>query len=358
MQRKIPSIMMRGGTSRGLYFEAKDLPADAASRDAILLAAMGSPDQRQIDGMGGATTLTSKVAIISPSQEDNVDVDYFFCQVSVDKPTVDTAPTCGNILAGVGPFAIERGLVPARDGETRVRIRAVNTRDLIEAVIQTPGGRVEYEGDASIDGVPGSAAPIVLNFVDCIKGTGLFPTGNVIDTINGIETTLAEAAMPVMMMRAEDMGKTGYETARELDADRNLFSRMEPIRRKAGQAMGYGDVTDKVIPKPVLLAAARNGGTISSRYFTPHVTHEAHAVTGAVCLACAALTPGTLPNRIAHPTPEPTTMIRIEHPTGAIDVAVTLDLSTPVPTIQAAGILRTARLLFSGDLFVPERRLH
>jgi len=359
MQRGIPAVMMRGGTSRGLYFEAKDMPDDPALRDAILLAAMGSPDPRQIDGVGGATFLTSKIAIVSPSKEKGVDVDYFFCQVTPDRDDVDTAPTCGNILAGVGPFAVERGLVPARDGETRVRIRAINTGDLIEAVFRTPGGRVEYEGDAAIDGVPGTAAPILLNFMDCLgsKTGKLFPTGNVVDVIDGVEVSLADAAMPVMMMRAEAMGKTGYESAKELDADKALFARLEPIRRKAGEMMGFGDVTDKVIPKPVLLAPPRHGGTISSRYFTPHSTHEAHAVTGAVCVACATLTPGSIGHQMVEPRPEPLKTFTIEHPAGTIDVAVTMDVSGKEPAIKAAGILRTARLLFVGTVMVPEGKL-
>ncbi|MDX1485285.1 MAG: 4-oxalomesaconate tautomerase [Alphaproteobacteria bacterium] len=355
MQTAIPAIMMRGGTSRGLYFEGRDVPAEAAARDRMLLAAMGSPDQRQIDGMGGATTLTSKVAIVSPSAEDGVDVDYFFCQVSVTEALVDTGPTCGNILAGVGPFAIERGLVPAEDGETRVRIRLVNTGDLVEAVVQTPGGAVEYAGEATIDGVPGCAAPVILNFMDCLgsKTGALFPTGNLVDVIDGIEVTLADAAMPVMMMRAEAMGKTGYESAAELDADKDFFARLEPIRRKAGELMGLGDVSDMVIPKPVLLAPARFGGTINSRYFTPHATHEAHAVTGGVCVACATVTPGTLAHAFADITHEERMRISIEHPTGAIDVALSLDLSQSPPEVKSAGTLRTARLLFQGQVFVP-----
>jgi 2-methylaconitate cis-trans-isomerase PrpF len=355
MQTGISAIMMRGGTSRGLYFEAKDMPADPDARDRFLLAAMGSPDPRQIDGVGGATFLTSKVAIVSPSAEDGIDVDYFFCQVVVDKPLVDTAPTCGNILAGVGPFAIERGIVPANPGETRVRIRLVNTGDLVEAVIQTPGGVVEYEGDAVIDGVPRSAAPVVLNFMDCLgnKTGALFPTGNRIDTIDGIEVTIADAAMPCMMMRAEAMGKTGYESAAELDADKELFARMEPLRLKAGEMMGLGDVSDMVIPKPVLLATPRAGATISSRYFTPHSCHQAHAVTGAVCVACAVASDGTLAAQIAKVSPEEKMTIGIEHPAGKIDVALALDLAGGEAEIASAGILRTTRLLFSGTVMAP-----
>ena len=359
MQTAIPALFMRGGTSRGLYFEARDVPQDAGARDRMLLAAMGSPDRRQIDGVGGATTLTSKVAIIGPSSEPGIDVDYFFAQVSVTEDMVDTGPTCGNILAGVGPFAIERGLVAAAEGETSVRIRLVNTGDLVEAVIQTPGGVVEYAGSAEIDGVPGSAAPVILNFMDCLgsKTGALFPTGNLVDRIDGIEVTLADAAMPVMMMRADAMGKTGYETAAELDADKDFFARLEPIRLKAGEMMGLGDVSAMVIPKPVLLAPARHGGTINSRYFTPHATHEAHAVTGGVCLACAAVTPGTLAHEYADIEIAEKMQIAIEHPTGVIDVALTLDLSQTPPEVKSAGILRTARLLFQGAVLVPEGTL-
>jgi 2-methylaconitate cis-trans-isomerase PrpF len=355
MQTAIPAIMMRGGTSRGLYFAAHDVPADPAARDRMLLAAMGSPDPRQIDGLGGATTLTSKVAIIGPSAEDGIDVDYFFCQVSVTEALVDTGPTCGNILAGVGPYAIETGLVPADDGETRVRTRLVNTGDLVEAVIKTPGGRVEYAGDAAIDGVPGTAAPVILNFMDCLgsKTGSLFPTGNLVDEIDGIEVTCADAAMPVIMMRAEAMGKTGYETAAELDADKDFFARLEPVRRKAGEMMGFGDVSGMVIPKPVLLAKPRAGGTLSSRYFTPHATHEAHAVTGGICVACAAVTPGTLAYQYAGLAPEEKMRITIEHPTGVIDVALELDLAKSPAEVVRAGILRTARLLFRGSVMVP-----
>ncbi len=356
MQTAIPAFFMRGGTSRGLYFEARDMPDDAPARDRVLLAAMGSPDVRQIDGVGGATTLTSKVAIVGPSDESGIDVDYFFAQVSVAENIVDTGPTCGNILAGIGPFAVEKGLVEASDGETRVRIRLVNTGDLVEAVFQTPGGNVEYAGSATIDGVPGSAAPVILNFMDCLgsKTGALFPTGNVVDHIDGIEVTIADAAMPVMMMRAEAMGKTGYETAAELDADKDFFARLEPIRLQAGEMMGLGDVSGMVIPKPVLLAPARHGGTISSRYFTPHATHEAHAVTGGVCLACAAVTPGTLAYEVGDLEIAENMQIGIEHPTGIIDVALTLDLSKDPPEVKSAGILRTARLLFQGVVMVPE----
>ena len=233
----IPTIFMRGGTSRGPYFKASDLPQDVATRDRVLLAAMGSPDVRQIDGLGGADTLTSKVAIVSKSARPGVDVDYLFAQVDIGKPLVDTAPSCGNMLAGVAPFAIETGLIPAADGETRVMIYNVNTEARIEAIVQTPGKSVQYTGDARIDGVPGTAAPIVLNFMDVVGSVSgkMLPTGNVRDVIDGIEVTCIDVAMPMIMMRARDFGLTGYEGRAEINPNKALFAKIEPIRRKAGR---------------------------------------------------------------------------------------------------------------------------
>ena len=241
MQTAIPAIFMRGGTSRGLYFNKADLPEDRSLWDGILLAAFGSPDPRQVDGVGGTTSVTSKTCIISPSEREDCDVDYFFAQVSVDDASVDYGPTCGNMLAGVGPYAIETGLVPVEDGETRVRIHQVNTGGKVEAVIQTPGGHVEFEGDAAIDGVPGTGAPILLNFMDAIGSytDQLFPTGKPMEQIDGIDVTLVDAAMPVMIMRAEDIGKTGYETAAELAADDAFFARVSS-RCAAKRAGAWG----------------------------------------------------------------------------------------------------------------------
>src|ERR1044072_9421490 len=255
----IPTIFMRGGTSRGPFFKADDLPKDAAARDRVLLAAMGSPDVRQIDGLGGADTLTSKVAIVSKSTRPGVDLDYLFAQVDIAKPIVDTAPSCGNMLAGVAPFGIETGLIPANDGETRVMIYNVNTEARIEAVVKTPGKSVQYAGDARIDGGPGTAAPIVLNFMDVVGSISgqLLPTGKVRDVIDGIEVTCIDVAMPMILMRATDFGRTGYEWRVEFAANKECSARTEPIRRKAGAMMGFGDVTDKVIPKVGLLAPPR-----------------------------------------------------------------------------------------------------
>lgn len=353
----IACTLMRGGTSRGPYFLRSDLPGDETLRDGVLLAAMGSPDHRQIDGIGGATTLTSKVAMVSPSDQPGVDVDYLFAQVSVDKALVDTAPSCGNMLAGVGPFAIEQGLVRAQDGETTVQIYNVNTRSLIEAVIQTPGGEVSYEGDAAIDGVPGTAAPIRLRFrsIAGSKTKGLLPTGKPIDVIDGVEVTCMDVAMPMVLMRASDMDKTGYETKAELDADKDLFKRMEAIRRKAGALMGLGDVADKVIPKIGLLARPRSGGAITSRYFVPHDCHAAHAVTGGICVATCAVMRGTVADGLSAAEEKSPQIIVIEHPMGQIEVELAVTGFDAGLDVEYGGTMRTARKLFSGQVFVPAR---
>lgn len=354
----IPCTFMRGGTSRGPYFKASDLPSDVKARDAVLLAAMGSPDVRQIDGLGGADTLTSKVAIVSKSTRPGVDVDYLFAQVSIDKPIVDTSPSCGNMLAGVAPFAIETGLVKAAPGETRVMIYNVNTESRIEAVVQTPGGIVEYEGSARIDGVPGTAAPIVLNFMDVVGSvTGaLLPSGKARESIEGIDVTLIDVAMPMMLMRARDLGITGYEDRKTFDANKALFQRIEPIRREAGRRMGLGDVSDKVVPKVGLLSPARDGGTITSRYLTPHALHMAHAVTGAVCIASACAVDGSIAAEIAVSDASNPRTIWIEHPSGKVDVR--LEVKGKGASMDVvAGTLRTARPIMRGEVLVPARAL-
>ena len=354
----IPCLFMRGGTSRGPYFRAEDLPADVETRDRVLLAAMGSPDLRQIDGLGGADTLTSKVAIVSKSTRPGVDVDYLFAQVDIARPIVDTTPPCGNMLAGVAPFAIETGLFPARDGETRVVIYNINTKSRIEAVVQTPGGEVQYGGDARIDGVPGTAAPIILNFMDVVGAASgqMLPTDNVRDVIDGIEVTCLDVAMPMIMLRATDVGLTGYEGRAEIDQNRDLLARIEAIRLEAGRRMGFGDVSDKVIPKVGLLAPARHGGTISSRYLTPHALHAAHAVTGAVGIATGCALEGSIAHELARPDNANPRIILIEHPSGQIEVRLETKGSGPVMQV-VAGTLRTARLIMRGEVFVPKRVL-
>ncbi|MGE0745546.1 MAG: 4-oxalomesaconate tautomerase [Rhodospirillales bacterium] len=351
MQTRIPAVMMRGGTSKGLYFLADDLPADVATRDAVLLAAMGSPDARQIDGVGGADPLTSKVAIVSRSTRPGIDVDYLFAQVVVDQAVVDTKPNCGNMLAGVGPFAIEQGLVAARDGETTVRIFMVNSDSVAEAVIQTPGGEVEYEGAARIDGAPGTSAPIPIGFLDT-EGSAcgsLLPTGNVVDVIDGVPCTLIDNGMPVVVFEAAAVGRTGYESRDALNADAELKARIEAIRLKAGPMMNLGDVARQVVPKMTLVAPPRAGGSVCTRTFIPHVCHAAIGVLGAVTAATACVLPGAPAARVAVLPEGRRKVVSVEHPTGEFSVELEMDGTK----VARAALLRTARRLFEGNILVP-----
>lgn len=358
IQKTIRCTFMRGGTSRGPYFLASDLPATREEIGRVLLAVVGSPDARQIDGLGGATTLTSKVAIVSPAAKaEKQDVDYLFAQLSPTSDTVDWGPTCGNMLAGVGPFAIEMGLVTPQEGETKVLIRAVNTGALVEAVVQTPGRRVTYQGDTAIAGVPGTAAPVLLNFADAVGGASgaLLPTGNAIDRIEGVDVTCMDICMPVVIARAADLGKTGRETAKELDADKDFMARIEVIRRAASLAMGMGDATGRVIPKFAIVAPpATAEGAILARYFTPLATHEAMAVTGGICIASAAMYPGTVAAEMARVTAADRQAVVIEHPTGSMEAVITRsrDAAGGV-TIETGGTLRTARRIMTGEVHVP-----
>jgi len=356
MQRKIPCVLMRGGTSRGPYFLASDLPGDEGRRDEVLLKVMGSPHPLQIDGLGGANTLTSKVAIVSRSKRPGADVDYLFAQVSVTDAFVDTKPNCGNMLAGVGPFAIEAGLVAPHNGETLVRIYNVNTETLIEAVVQTPGGSVEYAGDTRIDGVAEAAAPIKLTFLDAYGSvTGkLLPTGEVVDRIQGVDVSCVDMAMPVIIMAAEAFGKTGAETAATLDADRDMMKKIEAIRLEAGRRMGLGDVSKLVVPKPVLASRPSAGEGVRSRYFTPHACHQAHAVTGALAVGTACALTGSVASRYVKPASFRGGVLRIEHPTGAIEVDLEVEEVAGVRNVKRAALVRTARRIFEGSVLVPE----
>jgi len=355
--RKIPCVIMRGGTSRGPYFRASDLPQDIAERDRILLSVMGSPHPMQLDGIGGSYTVTSKVAIVGPSDRGDADVDYLFAQVSVDEAIVDTKPNCGNMLSGVGPFAIEEGMVPAQDPETRVRVHNVNTGALVEETVQTPGGKVTYEGDQAIDGVNGTAAPIRMAFTNtegAVTGA-LFASGERCEEIEGIPVTLIDNAMPMMLLRAEAVGLRGDETADEIDGMAEMHAKVERLRLEAGRRMGLGDVSDLVTPKVGLLSAPHQGGTIASRYLTPHQCHRSHAATGAICLATACCTEGTVAaDIIGGPIRESGTVV-IEHPSGQIPVAVELapdgDGGMRVARVE---ILRTARRIFEGYVWVPD----
>ena len=357
MQTKIPCVIMRGGTSRGPFFKLTDLPADVPTRDAVLLSVMGSPHEIQVDGIGGSHSVTSKVAMISKSKRSDADVDYLFAQVQINEAFVDTKPNCGNMLVAVGPFAIEAGLVPAKNGETPVRIFNVNTQSLVEAIVQTPGGQVTYEGDASIDGVPGTAAPVGINFQSAIGSVTkkMLPTGQPLDVIDGVEVSCVDIAMPLVMMRAGDFGKTGYEKPTELDADQATHARMEAIRRKAGALMGMGDVSKNVVPKMALLAKPRNGGTISSRYFVPETCHKSHPVTGTVCIASSCAIPGTLAAQIAPLGSAPQGMVRIEHPSGMILIDLDADFTGGRQVLRRAALIRTARRIFEGSVLVPSK---
>jgi len=349
-QRRIPCLMIRGGTSKGAYFLADDLPAEAEARDRVLLAAMGSPDARQIDGIGGGDSLTSKVAIIKRSARPGVDVDYLFAQVVVDEPRVDYGQNCGNILAGVGPFALERGLVQASGDVTAVRIFMENTGQTATAQVQTPGGEVVYAGDTRIDGVPGSAAAVVIEFDD-IAGSScgsLFPTGNVADTFDGVAVTCIDNGMPVVLIRASDLGRTGYESRADLDADGELKARLESIRLQAGPAMNLGDVSARTVPKMCLVAAPQQGGAISSRSFIPHKCHASIGVFGAVSVATACLYPGSVASDLSDVPAGDHKRLAVEHPTGEFTVAVHTDNGKVV----SCGLVRTARLLFDGKVCI------
>src|SRR5688500_11376841 len=325
MTRTLPCVLMRAGTSRGPFFLRSWLPEDEAARDELLIGAIGASDLLQVDGVGGGSTLTSKVAIVSKSTQAGCDVDYLFAQVGVGQKSVDTRPNCGNMLCGVAPFAIEQGLVAARDGETTVRVFNVNTRSRIDVTVQTPGGRVTYDGETGIDGVAGTAAPIRLNFLDAwgaVTGS-VFPTGRRVDTVDGLEVTCIEAAMPLVIMRARDLGLSGREAPAELDADLALMQRIEEIRRAAGEAMGLGDVSTSVVPKPVVASDGDDAGSITSRYFTPRRCHASHAVTGAIGVATAFSLPGTVVSGRSNRAGVRT--VSVLHPQGRIDIDVAVE---------------------------------
>jgi len=354
MSRSLPCVLMRAGTSRGPFFLREWLPADEVARDEALIGAIGASDLLQLDGVGGGSTLTSKVAIVSRSAEPNCDVDYLFAQVGVGQRSVDTRPNCGNMLSGVGPFAIEQGLVAACEGTTTVRVFNVNTRSRIDVTVQTPGGRVRYDGQARIDGVGGTAAPIQLNFLDAwgaVTGS-LFPTGRRIDGIDGIDVTCIDAAMPLMIVRAADLGVAGRESPDVLDANTDLLQRLELLRRAAGRLMGLGDVSESVIPKPVLVSAGDGADGITSRYFTPRRCHASHAATGAIGVATAFALPGTV---ASYGNPRGGTRnVLVLHPQGRIDVAMQLQGEGADARVTSAALVRTARKILEGELHLPE----
>lgn len=347
--------MMRGGTSRGLYFLAGELPVDETERDELLLRLMGSPDPRQIDGLGGATSLTSKVAIVSASADPRADVDYLFLQLGVGEPTVSDRQNCGNILAGVGPFAVESGLTPAGPTATTVRIRMVNSDSVAEATFPTPDGRVEYRGDAAIAGVPGAAASITLAFTDTEGSAtgGLLPTGAIRDTIDGLDVTCVDNGMPVVLTRADALGLTGYESAERLAADHALLARIDALRVGAGRRMGLGDAHSSSVPKTMLIAPPREGGDVCVRSFIPVQPHSSVGVLAAISAVTGMRLPGALGGELAASWAG--SRVDVEHPSGHLLVDVELDHTREPARVVRSAVVRTARKLFSGTAYPRDR---
>ena len=364
MQTAIPCLLMRGGTSKGPFFRASDLPSDLPTRDRVLLAAMGSPDKRQIDGVGGAHPLTSKVGIVSLSDKEGIDLEFLFAQLQPDKDTVDTTPNCGNMLAGVVPFALETGMVQPRGETSTFRVLTLNTGMAADITVQTPGGQVEYEGSARIDGAPGSSAPIEISFLDTAGSvcSGLLPTGKPRDTVTvtgegfepfTLDVTCIDNGMPLVIFKASDVGATGQETVAELNADTDLKRRVEALRLQISQAMGLGDVSAKNYPKMTLIAPPQHGGALTTRSFIPHVCHDAIGVLAAVTVGTAVKMPGTVCEGVAQlqQGTGPLT-VSVEHPTGEFSVTLDSDPAHP-DVVTKAALLRTARLLMRGEVMVP-----
>ena len=353
MSEGIPCTWMRGGTSKGAYFLARDLPATEAERDALLLSVMGSPDPRQIDGIGGADPLTSKVAVVSASGRPGADIDYLFLQVFVDRAVVTDRQNCGNILSGVAQFAVEKGLVRAADGRTEIAVYMVNSAQVAGVTIETPGGAVTYEGTTRIDGVPGTAAPVLQNFPEAAGSTcgALLPTGNAVDVVGGVEVTCIDNGMPVVVMRASDLGIAGYEDREDLDANGALKERLESVRLQAGPLMNLGDVTDKSVPKMTLAAPPRAGGAVSTRTFIPHRCHASIGVLGAVSVATACVLPGSTARALAQVPDGAEKLVSVEHPSGETSVMMDVAVEDGALRVSRAAVLRTARKLFEGRVF-------
>jgi 4-oxalomesaconate tautomerase len=365
LQTAIPSYFMRGGTSRGPFFLESDLPSDVALRDKVLLAVMGSPDKRQIDGMGGAHPLTSKVGIVRKSSVPGVDLDFLFAQLQPDNDSVDTTPNCGNMLAAVVPFAIERGLINVSEDTTTLRVLTLNTDMQCDITVQTPGGHMTYDGDAVIDGTPGTSAPITINFLDTAGSvcSGLLPTGKVKDSIDldiegfpkfSVDVTCIDNGMPLIMLRASDLGRTGFETVAQLNSDTELKIKLEALRLKASVLMGLGDVTKKNYPKMTLIAAPHNGGSLATRSFIPHVCHEAIGVLAAVTVGTACVLKGSVTEGLAVVPAGGSKKISVEHPTGEFSVELAIDPNNPQNVTKAA-LLRTARLIMRGEVMVSSK---
>ena len=366
-QTAIPCLLMRGGTSKGPFFNEADLPSDIAIRDSVLLAAMGSPDKRQIDGLGGAHPLTSKVGIVRRSKEPGVDLDFLFAQLQPDKGTVDTTPNCGNMLAAVVPFALETGMVTAKGEQSTFRVLTLNTDMQCDITVDTKGGVVQYEGMARIDGAPGTSAPVVINFLDTAGSVceGLLPTGRVKDTLTvtgagfepfTLDVTCIDNGMPLVMFKATDLGRTGYESVADMNADTELKTKIEALRLQVSLLMGLGDVSQKNYPKMTLIAAPQNGGAIATRSFIPHVCHDAIGVLAAVTVGTACVLEGSVCEGVAVMPSGLTKNVSVEHPTGEFSVALQTEPAGDLPggqLVKQAALLRTARLLMRGETMVP-----
>ncbi|MEE8406244.1 MAG: 4-oxalomesaconate tautomerase [Acidimicrobiia bacterium] len=345
-------MVMRGGTSKGAYFLESDLPTDHGERDDLLLRIMGTPDARQIDGIGGAHPLTSKVAVVRASADDNIDVEYLFLQLGVDEASVSDRQNCGNLLAGVAPFAIERGVIDVDNGEVAVRILMLNTDSVATAHFEVRDGQPIYDGDTVISGVPGTGAPIRLDFEGTAGGStgALLPTGNAVDILSGVAVTMVDNGMPAVVMRADAMGITGYETCAELESDDDLVVLLEKIRLQAGEMMNLGDVSETTVPKMTMVAPPREGGHVSTRTFIPHRCHQAIGVLGAVSVATACLIPGSPGSQVINIEAGATT-VTLEHPSGTFDAAVEISFSDGLATVERAGIIRTTRKLMDGLVY-------
>jgi 4-oxalomesaconate tautomerase len=366
-QKGIPCLLMRGGTSKGPFFNEADLPSDIATRDRVLLAAMGSPDKRQIDGLGGAHPLTSKVGIVRKSSVPGVDLDFLFSQLQPDKDTVDTTPNCGNMLAAVVPFALETGMVQPQGEQSTFRVLTLNTDMQCDITVDTKDGVVQYEGSARIDGAPGTSAPVVINFLDTAGSVceGLLPTGRVKDTLTvtgsgfepfTLDVTCIDNGMPLVMFKATDLGRTGYESVADLNADTELKTKIEALRLQVSRLMGLGDVSQKNYPKMTLIAAPQNGGAITTRSFIPHVCHDAIGVLAAVTVGTACVLEGSVCDGVAVMPSGLAKNVSVEHPTGEFSVALQTESASHLPggqLVKQAALLRTARLLMRGEAMVP-----
>lgn len=366
-QTAVPCLLMRGGTSKGPFFNEADLPSDIATRDRVLLAAMGSPDKRQIDGLGGAHPLTSKVGIVRKSSVPGVDLDFLFAQLQPDKDTVDTTPNCGNMLAAVVPFALETGMVQAQGDQSTFRVLTLNTDMQCDITVETHDGLVQYEGTARIDGAPGTSAPVVINFLDTAGSVceGLLPTGRVKDTLTvtgagfepfTLDVTCIDNGMPLVIFKASDVGRTGYESVAEMNADAALKTKIEALRLQVSLLMGLGDVSQKNYPKMTLIAAPQHGGALTTRSFIPHVCHDAIGVLAAVTVGTACVLEGSVCEGVAVIPSGLTKNVSVEHPTGEFSVALQTEAASHLPggqLVTQAALLRTARLLMRGEAMVP-----